>query len=97
MKTKTGDRRAFGRLVETCPDRIRALADDLTKNYDDASDLAQDAFIRAFRFWELLKSGRVFRFEEAVRKIRAVLHETPLPREVRNIQRLIEAPHREGV
>ncbi len=48
-KAKAGDRRAFGQLVETYQAQILALAYDLMGNYDDASDLAQDAFIRAFK------------------------------------------------
>ncbi|NQT25123.1 sigma-70 family RNA polymerase sigma factor, partial [candidate division KSB1 bacterium] len=45
---KQGDRHAFGKLVQKYQSRILALAYDLMGNYDDASDLAQDAFIRAF-------------------------------------------------
>ena len=48
-KAKAGDRNAFGQLVETYQAQILALAYDLMGNYDDASDLAQDAFIRAFK------------------------------------------------
>ena len=48
-KAKAGDRHAFGQLVEMYQAQILALAYDLMGNYDDASDLAQDAFIRAFR------------------------------------------------
>lgn len=45
---KKGDRRAFGSLVKTYQNRVLALAYDLMGNYEDASDLAQDVFIRAF-------------------------------------------------
>jgi RNA polymerase sigma-70 factor (ECF subfamily) len=48
-KAKGGDHRAFGRLVEMYQDQIFALSYDLMGNYDDASDLAQEAFIRGFR------------------------------------------------
>jgi RNA polymerase sigma-70 factor, ECF subfamily len=48
-EAKSGSRRAFGRLVKTYQNRVLALAYDLMGNYEDASDLAQEAFIRAFK------------------------------------------------
>jgi RNA polymerase sigma-70 factor (ECF subfamily) len=46
---KEGDRTAFGKIVESYQDRILFLAFDLMGNYDDAKDLAQEVFIRAFQ------------------------------------------------
>lgn len=56
---KRGDRHAFGQLVQHYQSRILALGYDLMGNYEDASDLAQDAFIRAF--------NRISTFEERAR------------------------------
>lgn len=47
-EAKSGNRQAFGRLVKTYQNRVLALAYDLMSNYEDASDLAQEVFIRAF-------------------------------------------------
>lgn len=58
-QAKRGDRHAFGKLVQQFQSRILALAYDLMGNYADASDLAQDAFIRAF--------NRITTFEERAR------------------------------
>jgi len=51
-----GDRDAFGLLVDAYKDRIFNLAYRMTGNYDDASDLAQETFIRAF--------ARLHRFDQ---------------------------------
>lgn len=59
QNAKRGDRHAFGKLVQHYQDQILALAYDMTGNYDDASDLAQEAFIRAF--------SRISTFEERAR------------------------------
>jgi len=47
-KAKSGDRRAFGKLVDKYHYKILYLAFDLVGNYEDAKDLAQEVFIRAF-------------------------------------------------
>jgi RNA polymerase sigma-70 factor (ECF subfamily) len=44
-----GDRAAFGRLVRTYQRRAYAAAYDLVRNRDDALDLAQESFARAYR------------------------------------------------
>jgi RNA polymerase sigma-70 factor (ECF subfamily) len=46
---KSGNNRAFGRLVKKHQERTLFLAYDLMGNYDDAKDLAQETFIRAFQ------------------------------------------------
>jgi len=46
---KSGNNRAFGRLVKKYQERTLFLAYDLMGNYDDAKDLAQETFIRAFQ------------------------------------------------
>lgn len=49
LDAKSGNNRAFGRLVKKYQERILHLAYDLMGNYDDARDLAQETFIRAFQ------------------------------------------------
>ena len=47
-KAKKGDKGSFGKLVKMNQRSILYLAYDLVGNYEDAKDLAQEAFIRAF-------------------------------------------------
>lgn len=47
-QSKAGDKHAFGRLIERYQEQILYLAYDLTGNYEDAQDLAQETFIKAF-------------------------------------------------
>lgn len=47
-KAKLGNKHAFGKLVEKYQHKILYLAYDLLGNYEDAKDLAQEVFIRAF-------------------------------------------------
>ena len=47
-KAKKGDKGSFGKLVKMHQRSILYLAYDLVGNYEDAKDLAQEAFIRAF-------------------------------------------------
>ncbi len=46
---KQGDRAAFGKLVERYQRRIYALAYGIVRRPDDAWDVAQDAFVKAYR------------------------------------------------
>ncbi|MCA1596311.1 MAG: sigma-70 family RNA polymerase sigma factor [Chloroflexi bacterium] len=54
-RCQRGDTEAFNRLVERHHSRIYNYAFSLTRNHDDAMDVAQDAFVRA---WANLKSFR---------------------------------------
>lgn len=47
-KAKSGDRNAFGKLVEKYHKKILYLAYDLVGNFTEAQDLAQEAFMKAF-------------------------------------------------
>ena len=47
-EAKSGNKAAFGKIVRAYQDRILYLGYDLMGNYEDAKDLAQEAFIRAF-------------------------------------------------
>lgn len=48
-RAQKGDIKAFEQLVSTYQDRIYALSYQLTGNYADAQDLAQNVFIKAYR------------------------------------------------
>lgn len=48
-RSRAGDLPAFERLVLIHQDRIYNLAYRITGNHEDASDAAQDAFVRAFQ------------------------------------------------
>jgi RNA polymerase sigma-70 factor, ECF subfamily len=59
-RTKKGDRKAYGKLVEAYRERAFAGALSLVQNYDDARDLSQDAFVKAFRAMDRFQAGRPF-------------------------------------
>lgn len=48
-RARQGDREAFGRLVRTYQRRVYAAALHILGNHGDADDVAQEAFIRAYR------------------------------------------------
>lgn len=48
-RARTGDSSAFGALVRRYQRRVYAAALHLTGNHADADDVAQEAFVRAFR------------------------------------------------
>ncbi|SFH06529.1 RNA polymerase, sigma-24 subunit, RpoE [Desulfotomaculum arcticum] len=48
-KSQKGDTRSFEQLVTMYQDKIFALSYQLTGNYADAQDLAQNVFIKAYR------------------------------------------------
>lgn len=45
----TGDKRAFGTLIQRHQDAVFALVSRLIRNQNDVPDVAQDAFIRAYK------------------------------------------------
>jgi len=47
-KAQSGDKRAFDELVLKYQERIYELVYRFTKNPDDASDLSQDVFLKAY-------------------------------------------------
>jgi RNA polymerase sigma-70 factor (ECF subfamily) len=48
-RARRGDRQAFGRLVRLYQRRVYITAFRMMRNHEDAHDVAQEAFIRAFR------------------------------------------------
>lgn len=46
---RKGDRQAFGKLVERYQRRVYALAFGIVRNREDAWDVAQEAFVKAYR------------------------------------------------
>ena len=48
-KAKNGDQEAFGKLVERYQRRVYTVIYRFVRNYTEADDLAQEAFIRAFK------------------------------------------------
>src|SRR3990167_8593469 len=46
---KAGDTASFGRLVERHMERAVRLAAVYTRNFDDAKDVAQEAFVKAYQ------------------------------------------------
>ncbi len=58
--TLSGDRDAFGQLVQTYQRRVFALCYRYVRNQDEAADLAQRAFLKAFESLDKLKRGQAF-------------------------------------
>ncbi len=59
--TLTGDAEAFGTLVRQYQHVLVAAARHLTRNAEDAEDLAQDALVDAYRHLRTLKDRTKFR------------------------------------
>lgn len=55
-----GDSAAFGQLVRAYQRRAYAVAYSYVRNRDDALELAQDAFVQAFRAMHRFQAGRPF-------------------------------------
>lgn len=60
LSAQKGDTRAFGQLVEKYQAAIHGLAFQLVQNVEDAYDLAQDAFIKAYTNLHQLKEPTKF-------------------------------------
>ena len=59
-RAKAGDSDAFGQLLEENQDRVYSLALRMVNNPEDAADLAQDAFLSAWRNLESFQGEAAF-------------------------------------
>lgn len=57
---RDGHTQAFGELVTRYQDRVFNLAYRLTNNYDDAAEIAQEAFLKAYRALESFRGDCAF-------------------------------------
>jgi len=59
-KAKAGDLRAYDELVQRYQERIYGTIYHMTSNHEDANDLAQETFIKAFQALRSFKGGSSF-------------------------------------
>ncbi|WP_010252495.1 RNA polymerase sigma factor [Acetivibrio cellulolyticus] len=59
-KSKSGDVEAFEQLIESCQKKVFNIAYRMIGNYDDANELAQEVFIKAFRSIKKFKGDSLF-------------------------------------
>lgn len=59
-KSGKGDVKAFGELIEAYENKVFNIALGILKNYDDANDMAQEAFIRIFKSIKSFKGESAF-------------------------------------
>jgi RNA polymerase sigma-70 factor (ECF subfamily) len=59
-RARRGDLKAYDELVQRYQERIYATLYHMTANHEDANDLAQEAFIKAFQALKSFKGGSSF-------------------------------------
>lgn len=59
-RAQRGDLEAYDELIKRYQERIYATVYHMTSNHEDANDLAQDAFIKAFQALKSFKGGSSF-------------------------------------
>jgi RNA polymerase sigma-70 factor, ECF subfamily len=59
-RARRGDLRAYDELVKRYQERIYATVYHMTSNHDDANDLAQESFIKAYQALKSFKGGSSF-------------------------------------
>jgi RNA polymerase sigma-70 factor (ECF subfamily) len=59
-QAQAGDMDAFRRLVEKYQDRARSIAFSISKNAQDAEDIAQDAFVKVYKNLSLFRGQSSF-------------------------------------
>src|SRR6267142_2789248 len=59
-RARSGDLEAYDELVKRYQERIYATVYHMTSNHEDANDLAQDSFIKAFPALKSFKGGSSF-------------------------------------
>lgn len=57
---RRGDLEAYDELVQRCQQRIYATIYHMTSNHEDANDIAQDTFIKAYRSLKSFRGGSSF-------------------------------------
>src|ERR1700728_2477652 len=60
QQAREGDLTAYDELVKRYQERIYATIYHMTSNHEDANDLAQDSFIKAFQALKSFKGGSTF-------------------------------------
>src|SRR5438270_12360402 len=60
QRAQKGDGAAYDELVRRYQERIYATVYHMTSNHEDANDLAQEAFIKAFHALKSFKGGSTF-------------------------------------
>ena len=59
-RAQKGDLEAYDQLIQRYQERIYATVYHMTSNHEDANDLAQEAFIKAFQALKSFKGGSTF-------------------------------------
>jgi RNA polymerase sigma-70 factor (ECF subfamily) len=60
QRARRGDLEAYDQLVQRYQERIYATVYHMTSNHEDANDLAQESFIKAFQALKSFKGGSSF-------------------------------------
>jgi RNA polymerase sigma-70 factor (ECF subfamily) len=60
QRARNGDLKAYDDLVKRYQERIYATVYHMTSNHEDANDIAQEAFIKAFQALKSFKGGSSF-------------------------------------
>ena len=108
LKAQQGNNKAFGKLVKKYQDKVLYLAYDMIGNYEDAKDIAQNAFFRAFRSIRNFKgkssfSTWLFRivinlsidFKRAKSRNRQVSIEKPLDDSEQPLENILKDKHKQ--
>jgi RNA polymerase sigma factor (sigma-70 family) len=59
-RARNGDLRAYDELIKRYQERIYATVYHMTSNHEDANDLAQESFVKAFQALKSFKGGSSF-------------------------------------
>ncbi len=59
-RARMGDVEAFEQLIESCQKKVFNIAYKMIGNYDDANELAQEVFLKAFRSIKKFKGDSLF-------------------------------------
>src|SRR5215217_7855588 len=59
-RAQDGDLSAFDELIRRYQERVYATVYHMTSNHEDANDLAQEAFIKAYQALKTFKGGSSF-------------------------------------